>query len=74
MSDQIAETRSRLLAELTIRLDCGHEISVPGGYSSPAAIPFVVQHRDLCEAPSTDLSGMAWWAAPLSRAPVASFR
>jgi hypothetical protein len=68
------ETRSRAQIELKVRLDCGHEIAVPGGYASPAAIPFVVQHRDRCEAPTPDLSGMAWWVAPLSRAPVPSFR
>jgi len=69
MNEFPGASRSRAYSDQKVRLDCGHEIAVPGGYSSPAAIPFIVQHRDRCETPSADLSGLAWWTVPLGRAP-----
>jgi hypothetical protein len=73
MNDVLGERRSRAQFEMTIRLECGHEIVVPSGHASPAAIPFIVHHRDQCEVPTPDLSGMAWWAAPIGRMPVPAF-
>jgi hypothetical protein len=67
-------SRAGAKVEWHVRLECGHEIAVPWGYASPAVMACIVQHRDRCETPAPDLSGMAWWAAPLGRAPLPAFR
>lgn len=74
MSEGTMEHRSGAHAEWTIRLECGHEVEVPWGYRSPAVAACVVRHRAQCEAPPVDLSGVAWWAAPLGLPSLPAFR
>ena len=74
MIELAGEHRSGAIADWKVRLDCGHEIDVPWGVASPAVMACIVHHHDGCETPTADLSGMAWWAAPLDRAPIPAFR
>jgi hypothetical protein len=74
MSEARRTDRSGANVEWALRLECGHEISVPWGDASPAVMGCIVQHRAKCEDARPDLSGMGWWAAPLLRAPVPTFR
>ncbi|HTP53461.1 MAG TPA: hypothetical protein VML94_00625 [Thermoplasmata archaeon] len=70
MSELLAESRSGANAEMTFRLNCGHEVAVPFGSANPAVAAFIVQHRELCESQRPDLSRVAWWDTPIERTPI----
>lgn len=75
MNEITGAARSGAKVEWQLKLDCGHDITVPWGFASPAVMACVVQHRDRCEVREPDhLSGLGWWVAPLARAPVPSLR
>lgn len=70
MSEPRRTDQSGAYAEWTVRLECGHDIALPWGSREPALAACIVEHRHRCETPSLDLSGVAWWAAPVGRSPV----
>jgi hypothetical protein len=50
----------------TVRLGCGHTVTVPWGAAPPFGMALIVQHQETCSEEWVDRSGETAWVSRLS--------
>jgi hypothetical protein len=45
----------------TVRLDCGHTVTVPWGAAPPFGMALIVHHQETCSGEWVDRSGESAW-------------
>jgi hypothetical protein len=64
MSETVGKTDSA--REWSVRLNCGHTVTVPWGAAPPLGMAVIVQHQETCSEEWRDRFGGSAWIPRLS--------